>query len=339
MSLKAAIIADDLTGALDSATPFAMAGLRVAAAVRPSALSAARAGGTEVIAVNTASRGLPAAEAAKAAAAAVRALRDDAPEVVFKKIDSRLKGNIRVEIETVAEGFGLREIVAAPAVPDQGRFTRDGAVTGRGVAVPLPVGPNLPPGARVVDAETGADLDRLAAECDWSRTLAVGARGLGIALAQRHGPLCAFPFTPDRRTLFIIGSHDPITEAQVVQLAGLAAIHNVSAGDGQPLPERLPAVLQDTGRDAGPAASALRLLAAVRPAIDALSPDTLVMSGGDTSLAVLDALGAGVVFPEGEARPGLPWFVIGREGRMPMRCVVKSGGFGDAGTLASLLAG
>lgn len=339
MSVKVAIMADDLTGALDTAAPFAMAGLRVAVAVRPSAIAEARAERADVIAVNTVSRALTAAEAAKVVAATVRVLRDEVPEIVFKKIDSRLKGNVRIEIDAAASGFGLSEIVVAPAVPDQGRFTRGGAVIGLGVAESLPIGPSVPANADVVDADCDADLGRLAAERDWSRTLAVGARGLGIALAERYGPLRTGSFSPSRQTLFIIGSRDPITDAQVERLAGLAVICEVSGEDGAPLVAQLPAVLRDSGSTADPAASIARLLSAARPAIDALLPDTLVTSGGDTSLALLDALGASVVFPEGEASPGLPWFMIRRDGRPPMRAVVKSGGFGHAGTLASLLAG
>jgi uncharacterized protein YgbK (DUF1537 family) len=88
-----------------------------------------------------------------------------------------------------------------------------------------------------------------------------------------------------------------------------------------------------------PVAAIARLAAVARRAIDALAPGTLVTSGGDTSLALLDALGVGVVFPEGEASPGLPWFVIGRASRPNFRCVVKSGGFGGPETLRNLLPG
>ena len=80
-----------------------------------------------------------------------------------------------------------------------------------------------------------------------------------------------------------------------------------------------------------------RFARAVLAAVDARAPDTLVLSGGDTALAVLDALGIGVVRPLGEAAPGLPWFLIERPARPALRCIVKSGGFGGADTLVNLL--
>ena len=58
-----------------------------------------------------------------------------------------------------------------------------------------------------------------------------------------------------------------------------------------------------------------------------------MLSGGDTALGVLDRLGSHVVFPEGEAAPGLPWFAVETGGRT-LSCIVKSGGFGMADVLA-----
>ncbi len=67
-----------------------------------------------------------------------------------------------------------------------------------------------------------------------------------------------------------------------------------------------------------------------------LGPDVLVLSGGDTALAVLAGFGVSVVRPRGEAAPGLPWFEIAVAGRT-IRCVVKSGGFGPATAFSDLL--
>ena len=61
------------------------------------------------------------------------------------------------------------------------------------------------------------------------------------------------------------------------------------------------------------------------------------MGGGDTALAILNRLGVGLVYPQGEAAPGLPWFTIEPSGAPGIACVVKSGGFGTADVLAELL--
>jgi uncharacterized protein YgbK (DUF1537 family) len=248
--------------------------------------------------------------------------RPAGPRIVFKKIDSRLKGNVAAETRALAESFGFAGLLVAPAVPDQQRVTVNGAVTGHGVDAPIVIAPHFDGlKARIVDAETHADIAAATADADWSRLLAVGARGLGTALAGAPHGLPA-PFVPEAATLFAIGSRDPITERQIAALAGLED-------------EGLPALLRPEGT---PSAAVLeRFAGAVADAVEQLRPTTLVMSGGDTALAILDRLGVDLVFPQGEAGPGLPWFLIARENRPSIRCVVKSGGFGDTAALAALL--
>lgn len=337
MTIKAAIIADDFTGALDSSTPFAFAGLSVAAATRPQGLAAALATGAQVVVVNTASRHMPPDAAAAVVTKAAHTFVGT-PPLVFKKIDSRLKGNVLAEAEAVRNAFGLVHIVAAPAIPDQGRATINGAVTGRGVTEPLPIAPHVPPRTLIADAQSDADLDRLVAAQDWSQSLALGARGLGSALARRHGAAAMPDFVPHERTLFAIGSQDPITAMQVDRLEGRVVGYEAPAGLFTGQVDKLPALLHSTGNGTAPTDAILLAFAeAVYRAVEALQPHTLVMSGGDTALAILDALGASVVLPRGEAGPGLPWFLIERPNRPSMRCVVKSGGFGSVEALADLI--
>jgi len=340
MTIEIAIIADDLTGALDTATPLVAAGYRVAAATRPGGLAAALASGAEVVVVSTASRGLPAPEAARLAAEVAKELAALRPKLVFKKIDSRLKGNIGVETAAIARAFGLSRAFVAPAVPGQGRFTVGGAVTGRGVTAPIPVAPHFSEieiDVEIGDAASDAELDRIVTRIDWSNTLAVGARGLGAALARRRGVGVTAPFNAERQTLFAIGSRDAITAEQVAALRGVA-IHDAPWGvfDG---PVELPAVLRCTGPYSGKddEGVARRFAVSVMALVERLQPRVLVMSGGDTALMVLDRLGVAVVFPQGEAASGLPSFLIERHIGPSMVAVVKSGGFGDSNSLAALL--
>jgi uncharacterized protein YgbK (DUF1537 family) len=348
MNPALAIVADDLTGALDTATPFVLAGLKVAVAVRPEALEAALAAGAEIVSVNTASRPLVPSEATARIAAAAVLLRQAAPSIVMKKIDSRLKGNVGAESAALARGVRRSELVVAPAVPDQGRRTIGGTVTGRGVDTPIPIAPlfagtGLP--ARIRDASTDADLDGIVAGNDWSAALAVGARGLGAAFARSLGNTDRHPteqFRAGAATLFAFGSRDPITDAQI---AGLAERHTqlvvvdspggvVDASDvlALPLVLRCAGPLTET-----PGKVAERFAGHVAALIAKLRPDTLVTGGGDTASALLEALGASVVFPGGEAAPGVPWFLIDGGIGHGLRCVVKSGGFGVPQVLADLL--
>jgi uncharacterized protein YgbK (DUF1537 family) len=62
---------------------------------------------------------------------------------------------------------------------------------------------------------------------------------------------------------------------------------------------------------------------------------TLVLSGGETAAAVLDAIGAGLLRVEGEVLPGLPLCrVVGLPGFPAV--ITKSGGFGPPDTLLRL---
>lgn len=338
MTLKVAVIADDLTGALDSSTPFTLAGLSVVVATRPDGVAAALAQAPDVIVVNSVTRAESPILAATVVTRIASQLAEAGPNIVFKKIDSRLKGNVQVETEVTAKFLGRSAVVVAPAVPDQGRLTVDGKVTGHGVDQPLPIAPLFPQTTLIVDASDQSELDRLAATTDWQLTLAVGARGLGTALAKTFGPIRQERFAPEQRTLLAIGSHDPITTAQLRRLP--AAVERLEAlhGHVNEWAAGLPAVIVSTGAYTGPdPAVSARFAQGVAREIERLAPHTVVLSGGDTALAVLDALGVALVFPQGEAAAGLPWFLIERENHPSIRCIVKSGGFGGADALADLL--
>ncbi|MGV8935630.1 MAG: four-carbon acid sugar kinase family protein [Allorhizobium sp.] len=348
MSLKLAIIADDLTGALDTATPFVEAGLSVAVAITPEHLDEAINSGADVVAVNTASRALDADDAARRVVAVAEILRQSRPDVLFKKIDSRLKGNVAAESRAAAVAAGFLRIVVAPAIPDQQRFTVAGTVTGRGVETPLSIAALFEDGKAgidIADAQTDADLDALVASTDWAAALAVGARGLGAAFARHFARPAAAGrrFLPPTRVLFAFGSRDPITAAQIGALvdAGIvAAPVDAPAGLLPPDPvAALPAVLRCTGELIQfPQAVVDRFAEGVRGVVADTTPDLLMMGGGDTALAVLTELGAGVLMPAGEIEAGIPWFEITDASGRRMSCAVKSGGFGNPDSLLRVLA-
>ncbi len=347
MTLKVAIVADDLTGALDTSAPFVAAGLTAAVAMTPEAVRRALESKPDVLAVNTASRALPVDEAAAGVAEATAGFMPSAPAIVLKKIDSRLKGNIGAETAALADRTGRTRVSVAPAVPDQGRIVKDGAVTGKGVDAPLAIRPlfaaaGLEP--EVLDAESDADLDRVVRrQHNWQDTLLVGARGLGLALARSlaTGKASGEALRPTSATLFAFGSRDPITERQIARLAedrSSLALCDAPAGRFEPAgDQRLPLLVHCTGdMDREPAHVATRFGSAIAAAVRQLRPSTLVMGGGDTAFAILSALGADVLFPRGEAAPGLPWFEIAMSNGKKLRCVVKSGGFGTIDVLSGL---
>src|SRR5215217_1866341 len=97
--LERAIIADDLTGALDAAAPFAMRGISTAVALNVEGLPQAIATGARVVGVSTDSREVAPEAAREAVARALAALPADT--ALFKKVDSRLKGNIEAELDAI----------------------------------------------------------------------------------------------------------------------------------------------------------------------------------------------------------------------------------------------
>lgn len=349
MSLKAAVIADDLTGSLDTGTPFVEAGLSVAVAVDAGAIEEAVATGAEVVVVNTASRALSADEAAEVVLAAGQKLAAAAPAVVMKKIDSRLKGNVAVESAALAGVFGRESILIAPAIPDQQRFTSGGSVVGRGVDTPLPIAALFAGRSErlaIGDAESDADLDRIVAENDWTSVLAVGARGLGAALARHlgrgHIGSRLQGFEARAETLFAFGSRDPITARQMERLESsgtLATVIDAPMGEVEPVGNiRLPALLRCTGEISHEAAQvAARFAQGVKSVIVATGPEMLMVGGGDTALAVFRELGVRVVRPKGEIEAGIPWFDLTDGAGRQFRCAIKSGGFGNSDSLLRLV--
>ncbi|TCL72859.1 four-carbon acid sugar kinase family protein [Rhizobium sp. BK251] len=347
MTLKAAIIADDLTGALDTGTPFVEAGLSVAVAVDVNAAEEAVRTRADVVVINTASRALGENEAGEVVRKAARALLPALPSIVMKKIDSRLKGNVAAESIALAEMLGMTGILVAPAIPDQERITYRGCVVGRGVETPIPVA-DLFSGCSqtvtVADAEDDADLNRIAARNDWRRVLAVGARGLGAALARRLGKVAGRgqAFRPEPKTLFAFGSRDPITAQQMEQLEASGALARVvdapMGGVGRDSRAVLPMLLRCTGEVSSDAAIvATRFATGVKLVIDETRPDMIMVGGGDTALAIFRELGVRVLMPKGEIEAGVPWFDVADPDGRQFRCAVKSGGFGNSNSLLKLI--
>ncbi|RKT13599.1 uncharacterized protein YgbK (DUF1537 family) [Paraburkholderia sp. RAU2J] len=123
---KLLILADDLSGAADCAIAFAAAGLRTAVS-----LTAAQAmPHAEVIAVDTDTRRMSPADAARCTSAAWQVYGASACRL-YKKIDSTLRGNWAAEVAGLQPLAGLAIVV--PAYPATGRTVCDGRVFVRGV--------------------------------------------------------------------------------------------------------------------------------------------------------------------------------------------------------------
>lgn len=88
-----------------------------------------------MIVLDTESRALGAARAGDRVARAVRFLADRKIPLVYKKIDSTLRGNLGAEIEAVLDSAGTDAVLLAPTLPRAGRTVRDGVHRIGGVAL------------------------------------------------------------------------------------------------------------------------------------------------------------------------------------------------------------
>jgi len=122
--LRIAVIADDLTGALDTGVQFKAWGLTVEVAPTPDRLGGLR-GSADVMVVNTDSRGDPPRQAHEKVLEASRRLAGLC-DVFYKKVDSTLRGNVGAELDAVMEATSQAVAAVAPAYPPNGRVTRGG---------------------------------------------------------------------------------------------------------------------------------------------------------------------------------------------------------------------
>jgi len=113
------IVADDLTGAVDTANEVAARGYDTAVVAVPGTTPP----DATVVGINTDSRYAPPSDAAATTRRSVDAL---GASVVYKKIDSTLRGHIGVEVAAALEATAAELAVVAPAFPTTDRTTWDG---------------------------------------------------------------------------------------------------------------------------------------------------------------------------------------------------------------------
>ncbi len=121
------VIADDLTGAAELGVIGLRHGLRAEIVVtgEPS-------GEADLVCVDTDSRSCAAEEAGRRAAAAAKLLHEAGAHWIYKKVDSVLRGQVTVEVESVMQQLQLKRALLLPANPSLGRKIRDGRYFVRG---------------------------------------------------------------------------------------------------------------------------------------------------------------------------------------------------------------
>ena len=133
MTKRYVIVADDLTGANDTGIQFLKAGYSSSVVLDPSALAFSA---QDAAVVDTESRNLPEAEAREVlgrVALYLRPLRGR--RVIYKKVDSTLRGNIGAEVEVLRRALKPALTVFTPSYPANGRTVREGLCLLNGVPV------------------------------------------------------------------------------------------------------------------------------------------------------------------------------------------------------------
>jgi D-threonate/D-erythronate kinase len=350
------LLADDLTGACDAAVHFAARGAETVVLISP--CHPARF--PSVLAINTDSRNLSPsrAECLISTLAGLPGAHDT--RLIFKKIDSTLRGNPGAEIRAAMHAFRRDVAVITPAFPAMHRVVERGLlrITCEPEFGPIQVAELLRSQASLpctevmpqaikqaveggaefvcVDASCDADLDRIVAEAfDLApRVLWVGSAGLASALARARMPDSRqIPTKPARRgpVLLCIGSDHHATVAQMERLTAARAVRSLDASTAtrECILEAMrnqEHVLLHFGVGRVSEQGVCRLLADVPAA-------AVVLCGGDTAYLVSRAMGAQQIDLQYEIIRGVPWGYLrgGQFDGLPV--ATKSGGFGDADAL------
>ena len=283
----------------------------------------------------------------------------------YKKVDSLLRGHALAELASCWNTGAWDRCVLAPAFPFQGRITTGGVqrvhepdgslravadlvrvLADQGIAAcrHLP-GEPLGLGITVCDAESEGDLAQAAAlgRAASGRVLWCGSAGLAQALA---GGSKRADKPPDLsgRVLGLFGSDQEITSGQLracgeqwLRLSGPETAPDVIAErlelDGVVLASV--ALTDGLGR----AEAASRIAATFAHVVRNVDrPDALLVAGGETLRGICEALGATALEVRGQFEPGIPHSVM-RGGRWDGVAVVsKSGAFGGPSLWRDLLA-
>lgn len=138
MSQKCLVIADDLTGGADTGAQFAKNGLStfLISFEESRPVDFLKYDRQDVLVINTDSRGLKPKEAVHLVSSLLKSSYPDFFPVIYKKIDSTLRGNIGYEIDALIQETNAFACFVAPSYPEQERTVVNGTllVGGRSLA-------------------------------------------------------------------------------------------------------------------------------------------------------------------------------------------------------------
>lgn len=366
------VLADDLTGATDTAAAFANAGFSAAVVLQAPKLNELNAA---VLILSSNSRLDRPASARRKVVLACSQLQRYGARLIYKKMDSTLQGNIVEEVEAIRDAAGFDAALVCPANPKQGRLIRHGRLTVRGdphssllerfqaqglrdlatAFLPLSQRKVLRALGRarfvIADAVTERDLKLLASSALPQNVLLAGSAGMAAALAKilatnqakitSRGIAQRCPGFGSRPMLIFCGSNNPVTHRQVGALVAKTGARVLDLADVPPMMVRHSlargtSVVVQVPVHSRPDGELLRRMRRLGPLLPERGSGGLVLTGGDTARLVCRWLKPRALLVRGELAPGLAWghFVGGLADGVPV--CTKPGGFGTRDCLVKL---
>ncbi|WP_278571040.1 four-carbon acid sugar kinase family protein [Fusobacterium ulcerans] len=126
--IKLVIIADDLTGALDTGVQFSKKNMSTIVTTDLNFNFEDICKEADVLVIDTESRHIPADEAKERVKSVLSKFNKEEIKFFYKKTDSTLRGNLGSEIEGFMEGLNINEVSFIPAFPSGKRTVKDGVL-------------------------------------------------------------------------------------------------------------------------------------------------------------------------------------------------------------------
>jgi uncharacterized protein YgbK (DUF1537 family) len=350
------LLADDLTGACDSAVAFVASGRPVRVILNSPSFDSTylldEAGAGAVLAFTMESRSLSLEQACSRVNDSIAILQPGLHNrILFQKVDSAGRGHFGAEIAAALRASSAAFALVAPAFPEIGRTVQGGILhigdwSGQNSSLrlrdlfPVEYAPSIDllpvcsesvllhsaqrssaKGKRILlcDATTQEDIERLAAAALLfeERVLWAGSAGLAHALAANLPQLSSSSIAPTS-----------VPSGEVLLFSGTP--HSITSLQLSHLEESAVPRTRRIHRVDWSITPKKQVL----EAFNAQPTAALILTGGETAAFVLRSLDASSIRLAGEMARGVPWGFI--EGGMADGCIVitKSGGFGQRDALA-----
>ncbi len=376
-------MADDLTGALEVGGKFAAAGIASQVRTFANLTTSDLRDAPGALVVDTETRHASAIDAAGRVRALARAADQAGFSQIYKKTDSTLRGNIGAELAALMDALAGAPLLYVPAYPEMGRTVKGGSLYVDGFpvnatrfaidpfnpvtqshiptilatqcrrpirSVPITdLAPIEPGHITICDGEADSDVEAAAKFYADSANLRLSAGPAAFAACLARFvdiPRGQAPALPCLKTALIVnGSLHPVSRQQI-ETAWKTGFKPFESDSFRTLAPSEGWTILKHGDGNGEATLdfARKLATTVVESLTQISFDALVVFGGDTAYAIVDALGNPPLLSLGEVMSGIPVCRIEAKRLSPnaghrdrdLYLVTKAGSFGPPDVLSAM---